>query len=222
MAYTHNTILRGLNAIYHAAPRVRPSTAEATSLLLYCQTVCDFLRLHHETEEEFFFPAIEKASGVRGLMDGNIKQHEAFERQVIRLADYAKNATCESFQPREIRGLIEEMVDPLEHHLHDEIPSLLDLWDKIDSKSLLKAYRMMHDAAEKRSDPFRIAPFVLGCQDSSFLLDGRKTRFPEAPFIAPYVVDIVLSRRHKGAWRFNPSTMFGEPKPQLHIVQEKS
>ena len=155
MAYTHNTILRGLNAIYHHAPNVTLGTSDASSFLLYCRTVCDFLQLHHETEEEFFFPAIEKASRRPGLMNGNIKQHEAFEEQVRKLSEYTAITTAEKFQPQTLRLLIEDTVKPLGQHLHEEIPTLLDLWDKVDSSSLSKAYKAMHDAAEKRSDPFR-------------------------------------------------------------------
>jgi hypothetical protein len=64
----------------------------------------------------------------------------------------------------------------------------------------------------------RAGPFVLGCQDSEFLLDGEKIPFPEAPFIAPYVVDYIIARRHAGLWRFNPSTMYGEPRQSKFFV----
>src|SRR5213075_826645 len=51
MALTHNTIFRGLNAIYHHAPLVQPSTQEASDLLFYCTVVHDFIHEHHTTEE---------------------------------------------------------------------------------------------------------------------------------------------------------------------------
>lgn len=32
-------------------------------------------------------------------------------------------------------------------------------------------------------------------------------------FVVPYIVSIVLSGRHSGVWRFNPSTFYGQPRP---------
>src|SRR5215469_1488042 len=59
----------------------------------------------------------------------------------------------------------------------------------------------------------RAGPFVLGSQDKSFLLDDTYINFPDVPSIVPYLVDWILSRRHQGAWRFNCSDMYGNPKP---------
>jgi hypothetical protein len=59
----------------------------------------------------------------------------------------------------------------------------------------------------------RAGPFVLGSQDNSFLLDDTHINFPEVPSFVFYLVDWVLSRRHQGAWRFNYSDMYGNPRP---------
>jgi hypothetical protein len=53
----------------------------------------------------------------------------------------------------------------------------------------------------------------MGCQDMGFLLDGEKHRFPDVPAVVPYIVDFVLSGRHKEAWQFSPSTQHGKPRP---------
>jgi len=68
----------------------------------------------------------------------------------------------------------------------------------------------------------RAAPLYLGCQDKSFTVDGEQIPFPEVPFIAAYFVDWVLSSRHKGAWRFNPSDMYGNPRKPFETVSAKS
>jgi hypothetical protein len=61
----------------------------------------------------------------------------------------------------------------------------------------------------------------LGCQDKNFTVDGEKIPFPEVSFLAAYFVDLVLSRRHRGAWRFNPSTMYGTPRKPFEVVRPK-
>ena len=61
----------------------------------------------------------------------------------------------------------------------------------------------------------RTGPFVFGCQDSGFLLDGEKIPFPEVPvpLVVPYIIDHVVSRRFPGAWRFCPSSAYGQVRP---------
>jgi hypothetical protein len=61
----------------------------------------------------------------------------------------------------------------------------------------------------------RTGPFVFGCQDSEFLLDGEKIPFPEVPvpLIVPYIIEYVVSRRFSGAWRFCPSSAHGRIRP---------
>jgi hypothetical protein len=76
----------------------------------------------------------------------------------------------------------------------------------------------------------RTGPFVFGCQDSEFLLDGEKIPFPEVPvpLIVPYIIDQAIGRRYSGAWRFCPSSAHGrirpftgrptDPRPVLAVV----
>ena len=61
----------------------------------------------------------------------------------------------------------------------------------------------------------------MGCQDKSFLLDGEKRTFSEVPGIVPYIVDLALSGRHKEVWQFNPSTLYGKPRPLTVPVSDK-
>jgi len=62
----------------------------------------------------------------------------------------------------------------------------------------------------------------MGCQDKSFLLDGEKHAFPDVPAIVPYIVDFALSGRHKEVWQFNPSTLYGQPRPLPAPASDKS
>jgi hemerythrin-like domain-containing protein len=155
MALTHNTISRGFNAIYAQAVQVLPGTQDAADLLAYCTVVHGFLQNHHETEESTYFPQIEKAAGIPGLMQGNVEQHHAFEEQLERFRKYAAETSKEKYSGEALRGIIDAMAGPLGQHLHEEIPTILDLWDKIDSKTTKKIYREMHDLAERTSDGFK-------------------------------------------------------------------
>lgn len=52
----------------------------------------------------------------------------------------------------------------------------------------------------------RIAPLVFGTADRSF--EGGIHDFPSVPFFVPYVIHYVFARRYRGAWRFNPCTLW--------------
>jgi hemerythrin-like domain-containing protein len=170
MALTHNTIFRGLNAIYHHAPLVQPSTREASDLLFYCTVVHDFIHEHHTTEETVYFPAIEAASGVVGLMNSNLEQHRQLEKGLDAFRKYADETTASAYSSDVLRQLIDDLAAPLETHLHEEIPTILDLHLKIDSKTMQKIYGKMHDEAERISDKFKyIYPTHFNSSSSLFV-----------------------------------------------------
>jgi hypothetical protein len=54
----------------------------------------------------------------------------------------------------------------------------------------------------------RIAPLIFGTADRNF--ENGAHDFPAVPFFVPWVIHYVFARRHRGAWRFNPCTMWRE------------
>jgi hypothetical protein len=54
----------------------------------------------------------------------------------------------------------------------------------------------------------RIAPLVFGTADRNF--ENGAHDFPAVPFFVPWVIHYVFARRHRGAWRFNPCTLWRE------------
>jgi hypothetical protein len=68
---------------------------------------------------------------------------------------YADETSASAYSSDMLRQLIDELVFPLETHLHEEIPTILDLHQKIDSKTMQKIYGQMHDEAERISDKFK-------------------------------------------------------------------
>lgn len=155
MAQTHNTIFRGLNAIYHQAQQVNPGSKDAEDLLLFCATTCEFIHCHHNAEETAFFPSIEEAADTPGLMDGNIEQHRCLEEALERLRKYANNTNKYDYDAAELRYLIDRLAGPLGSHMHEEIPSILDLHVKVPSSLLERAYSKMHHIAATSMDNWK-------------------------------------------------------------------
>lgn len=73
MTLSHNALIRGFNSIYQQAPRLSPS--ENNDFVGYSLAWNTCVEKHHLYEETLFFPAIEAATGVKGIMDSEVEQH---------------------------------------------------------------------------------------------------------------------------------------------------
>jgi hemerythrin-like domain-containing protein len=155
MATTHNTIFRALNAICHQALEVYPGTQTATDFLAYCSIVFEFMHHHHIMEDRHYFPEIERVTGIPGLMDSNIKQHEELDTYVHGLLRYAETTSKDNYNGHDLLRLIEDMARPYEIHMNAEIQTILDLHTKISSADLAIIDKNMRDNAEKYSDIFK-------------------------------------------------------------------
>jgi hypothetical protein len=71
MALRHNAFIRGFNSNYQHAPRVQ-TPADKADFVGYCIAWVDCVEQHHRYEETEFFPAIDKATGKKGLMSGAV------------------------------------------------------------------------------------------------------------------------------------------------------
>ncbi|KAL8785858.1 MAG: hypothetical protein Q9195_008453 [Heterodermia aff. obscurata] len=205
MALAHNGILRGLNSIYLQATHIpREDLGTTRDFLTYCQCWGESMHHHHDAEEEVFFPSIEVISGVQGIMEHNIEQHRAFTPGFDLFQEYSRTCLPKDYDGQKIKSLIEGFAGPLTQHLHDEIGTLRDL-DKYDSERIRKAYKRLEKSL-MATDNYRIGPLVFGTADRSF--EGGMHDFPAVPFFVPYVIHYWFARRHRGAWRFNPCTMW--------------
>ncbi|PVH98118.1 hypothetical protein DM02DRAFT_58619 [Periconia macrospinosa] len=205
MALAHNGMIRGLNSIYLQAihlPRNDHKTVQ--DFLTYCQCWCESMHHHHDMEEENFFPAIEKLTGVQGLMERNIDQHRAFTPGFDRFQTYARTCAPKDYDGAELKKLIEDFAEPLTRHLHDEIETLRNL-NEYDSGRVREAYKNFEKLL-MATDNQRIAPLVFGTADRGF--ENGMHDFPSVPFFVPYIIHYLFGLKHRGAWRFNPCTIW--------------
>ncbi|KAK0649911.1 hypothetical protein B0T16DRAFT_457274 [Cercophora newfieldiana] len=216
MAQTHNTIFRAFNAIYNQADSIDPSNKrDVTSFTTFATFAIDFLENHHRCEELVFFPMLEAQAGIPGMMANDVKQHRAFEEPLAELRDYLRKVHdgTDTLDAAVLRTCIDILAPELERHLRDEIPSILAAGVHLSDDAMAACYKALHDEAEGTTDPFKIGPLVMGCQDNTLLLDGLHIQFPQLPFrFAPHLVHLIVSRRYADVWRFCPSTFFGEPR----------
>lgn len=212
MAQTHNTFFRALNSIYQLAPSIHPSTKDCTDFLLYSRIVYDFIHTHQCHEESILFPAIEAETGIVGLMSKEIGEHEAMDIAFSAFGAYVSKTPSTSFSSSHLRALIDTFAPAFEAHNHAEILTVISLHSKISSPALREINEAFLLHSEKESNMFKAGPLVLGCQDKSFIIDEDLFAFPAVGLGVKVIVDLVLSRKYMGAWRFNPSTMYGTPR----------
>ncbi|KAK3115502.1 hypothetical protein LTR53_005078 [Teratosphaeriaceae sp. CCFEE 6253] len=209
MALAHNGIIRSLNAIWLQAPHLpRDDHTAITDFLTYCQCWAESMHHHHDAEEHTFFPSVEKLAGEKGLMSRNVEQHRAFTPGFEAFHAYVQTCKPGEFDGLEVRELVDAFAEPLTKHLREEIETLRALV-KYDSERLREAYKRFEKEL-MATDNNRIAPLVFGTADRTF--EGGMHDFPAVPFFVPYIIHYVFARRHRGAWRYNPSTLWRDPK----------
>lgn len=138
MACAHNGLLRTLNSIYLQAPHVS-SPKDIKDFLLYTKFWCGWIEEHHDVEEASLFPQIEEVSGVVGLMEANVSQHNAFMGGLKELDTYAKETKVQDYDGSKIVGIIDSFGEVFSEHLADEIQTLLKL-DQYDAVKIKEVY----------------------------------------------------------------------------------
>jgi len=208
MAQIHNTSIRAINSSYNNSLSIQPSTQEAEDFLLYNQQIATFLAHYHHVEDAYLFPEIERLLGKPGAMEENKAGHEKFMEAFHVFEKYVFRTTAAEYNGLTLRHIIESFAPDLIKHLHDEIPTLVSL-HVLNGKDLMKAWKEAEHRATKNIDLNSGAPWILGCQDRGFEIDGEKCTFPGMPWAAASLVRHWHARKHKGAWRYCPSDLNG-------------
>ena len=161
MSLIHNTILRGLNVLYNQCLAVKTDTTDARDFLVFGQVFYEALHGHHQLEETFFFPELEKITGVKGLMDGNVQQHKDFEQGLERFREYVFKTNANVYDGVALKTILDDFGPILQKHLHEEIDTLLDL-APYDSQKLSdlweRAAKMAHESHDKHRYDCSVVP----------------------------------------------------------------
>lgn len=117
---------------------------------------------HHEAEEKWYFPEIERITGVEDMMAGMVTQHKDFMPGLEELTKYVIETTVEMYDGRELRRIVHDFGAILTKHLTEEVDVLAAL-DVYDGPSLKKAYTEF-DKNLKRGDKVCYFLILLYCQ----------------------------------------------------------
>lgn len=232
----HNAIIRALNASHHHCSTFFAEDPKSPDLRTFIDPdpdanlkhIMDFLEynrlifkmLHHHTvKEEFIFLQIEdllvRMGRHQGSMQANAAQHQLFEAGLDVFEEYVFKTQPAEFQPQTLLHIIESFAPILVQHFHDGISTLLGL-HVLKREDLMKIWKKAENKVTKYDDWYTSLPFVLGCQDPEFELDGEARQFPSIPQVIRPVLNMAnkhwFSKRKAGVWTFLPCNI---PKEEV-------
>jgi hypothetical protein len=220
MALVHNCIIRALNSIYLQAPFV--PTREHQNFLAYAHATYLGLTMHHDGEEEMFFPELEKRTGEKGIMESNVQGHRDFDKQFDAwgkwlercMASAKDKKEVEQFDASKCRAMMEAFMPPLSEHLADEIPTLLDLRRFPD----LDLRQMMADEGEKIMGSMSKTDLLpLFFVNHDVLFEGGIHNFPPVPAPVKFVLSQVFGRWQSAWWQFATCGLDGKPRELKYL-----
>lgn len=211
MAFAHNCMIRGLNALWLQSSHVSLGK-DAVDLLFFARCWADWVVNHLAIEEDHMFPGFKAVEGVpdEALAD-EAEQHHSFVPGLEAFRTYCVGTKGQDYDPTSFRDLIDGFAKPFVTHLHEEIPALMELavCGKKGSAALLAILDRCEEVAAKQ-DKFVVPPMVMGLCDRTS--EGGDT-WPPLPPGTGYIINYVLAWKHSGAWRFLPSDHWRNPRP---------
>ncbi|KAK4163961.1 hypothetical protein QBC43DRAFT_318476 [Cladorrhinum sp. PSN259] len=214
MALSHNAFIRGFNSIYQQAPRIT-LPADKADFAGYSIAWADCVHTHHHYEETELFPNLDKAAGQKGLMDGAVHEHEAFQGGLEKFTKYLKDKGAD-WKSSELIAIMDEFKDALHSHLKAEPPAIVALAKYSTPEKPIDILGIAEAAGKKQvSLPFMmntLPVFFLNMETVEFEGGMWHGVFPPLKGLAKTVMLKAVPMWHSGRWRFVSCTPEGTAK----------
>jgi hypothetical protein len=208
MASVSNAYVRAINATFNHAPTVSPSTKRCEDFLFYNQIIYKMLNRHFRIEDNIIFPSLEKLHGRPGSANEYSNARETFLNSFVAFGAYALDPkTVENFDGADFRRHVESFAPELIQYLHRGITTIINLPPAY-SKELRKMWMQAQKAFMDEVDLCLDGPWVMGCHDKTFLIDGEKEHL-SIPWVVETLVRSWYSKKNTGVWDFCPSDSYG-------------
>jgi len=211
MACAHNTFIQGTNTMVCYARKIREDQVQ--DFMIFCSTLAGVIHEHHELEEEFLFPELEKKLG-KGALHGNVDQHKTFVPQLCACEDYIKAVMDgkQHYNGDEFEQKINSFSDTMVQHLIEEIPTLDTkiLQKNFTQKELKSIQERFIRRAIKNTTFNKTIPLVLVCANPA------TPWFPPLPTPLLWATRVWFCRKYAKAWEFGPCDIYGKRKARTH------
>lgn len=221
MCCVHNSLIRGLNSIYHHAPLVQSAGwTSVRNLIGFSKSWYSFVKQHHDSEENFFFEKLDDELGA-GSTKEQRQEHEAFHKGLERYYAYlcSLDGKEDSFSGSTLIQLIDDFSDPLMKHLSHELTSIMEL-SRFGNDGLI--WKIWTDGVEAGKSEMQLwdliekAPLALMTHDVTYE-NGMHQNYPPIPAPLSFMIRYVFSLWYNGYWDFAPCNKSGQPKPSPAI-----
>lgn len=199
------------------AEQIPPS--EHNNFVAYCLVWSSLLESHHDTEEEYFFAALDKKYG-QGTMQQSLDEHALFHGGLEKFIAYLKSCeagTDHSFDGKALLDIIGDFGPPLIHHMSSEIVTILAL-DRFPEAEITETWQSTLDEALKKLNAGSLItelPYLYRNNDVSYE-DGLHSHFPPVPLPMSVIGRYVLSLWHGHLWKFAAVDINGKPKELVY------
>lgn len=128
IAQIHNVMIRGVNSMLIQAPFISRPT-DIKDFTDYCLTLCVLIHEHYNTEEVLTFPLIEDATGIPGIMDKNVVQHESFLPMLYHFKNHLTQMklVVRKYDTMKFVAHLNAFSGLMVQHLSDEVKMLVDM-----------------------------------------------------------------------------------------------
>ncbi|MCJ1475920.1 hypothetical protein MMC13_004584 [Lambiella insularis] len=205
MTISHNVMIRGYNSIIQQAPRL--SAADHKDFIAYSMAWHRYVHDHHRYEETLLFPAIEEATGEKGVMDGQAEQHATFHDGLDRFKAYLLTLTGKEadFSASKLIEIMESFAKPLYDHLAAE-PDAIQALARFETPE--KPIDIVAIALETGKKVVNL-DYTLNCLPM-FMLNmeveefegGQWSVFPPVPAPVLFIMCKVVPLWRRSVWRF--------------------
>ncbi|KAH6709534.1 hypothetical protein BKA61DRAFT_645706 [Leptodontidium sp. MPI-SDFR-AT-0119] len=204
MTLSHNTLIRGYNSIYQQAPRLSPS--DYSDFIGYCLAWHRCIEQHHTHEEVHYFPAIEKATGQKGVMDGETKEHASFHAGLKSFKDYLTSlSTPKDFNPSHLLSTMSSFSRPLRSHLASEPQAILALSRFASPERQFDLTAIEREEGKKAVSlnfAFNVLPIFMNNMETVEFEEGMWRNHPEIPRLVRWIMKVVIPLWNWKMWRF--------------------
>ncbi|CAI6340665.1 unnamed protein product [Periconia digitata] len=127
MALVHNVIIRGLDSVYLQAPHVHEK--DFVDFINYAACWHEFTSNHFRNEAESIIPTVEAKCGEQGVLDEDLKEHEAFAVGFDEYKTYLATMAAKpgEFDGKKLTSIVDSFAPKMMEHLRNQIPRMLEL-----------------------------------------------------------------------------------------------
>lgn len=204
MTLSHNALIRGYNSIYQQAPRL--SQSDYPDFIGYCLAWHRCIEQHHTHEEVHYFPAIEKATGHKGVMDGEAKEHASFHAGLKSFKDYLSTLRSPTeLKPAKLLSIMDSFSQPLYSHLASEPQAILALSRFASPERHFDLMKIEQEEGKKAVNldfAFNVLPIFMNNMETVEYEGGMWRNHPEIPVFVRWIMKVVIPLWNRRLWRF--------------------